>query len=214
MTQEHLNTTNTDLLLIFTRNPELGKCKTRLAATIGDTEALKIYQFLLNHTVNITKNLELEKYVYYSEAIWEDDIWSVPAFKKKLQQGKDLGARMSKAFDDGFDSGFQKIMVIGSDMFDLSESDIESAFTSLETSDYVIGPAEDGGYYLLGMKKKTPRLFENKEWGQETVLSATLKDLENERHKLLEIKNDIDLYDDIKDIEVFQPFLKHIVPND
>ena len=63
------------LLLIFTRNPELGKCKTRLAAKVGDTVALDIYEFLLQHTVSFTKNLAVEKWVFYSEEIWENDIW-------------------------------------------------------------------------------------------------------------------------------------------
>jgi len=199
-----------NLLLIFTRNPELGKGKRRLAATIGDQAAFNIYKFLLDHTVTITKNLYAEKQVYYSEEIWEDDIWDNKKFAKKLQTGDDLGARMANAFQEGFQKEYQKIIIIGSDMLDLSQEDLEAAFKALEKNDFVIGPAEDGGYYLLGMKKFMPELFKNKSWGTETVLKDTLADLENETTALLETKNDVDYYEDIKDIDAFAPFLKHM----
>ena len=199
-----------NLLLIFTRNPELGKGKRRLAAIVGDESALKIYQFLLNHTVKITRNLYAEKIVYYSEEIWENDIWDNKRFGKKLQTGSDLGARMANAFQEGFQNEFQKIIIIGSDMFDLSQEDIEQAFIALEKNDFVVGPAEDGGYYLLGMKNYMPELFNNKDWGTETVLKDTLAHLKDKKIALLETRNDVDYYEDIKDIEAFQPFLKHI----
>ncbi|WP_437369955.1 TIGR04282 family arsenosugar biosynthesis glycosyltransferase [Maribacter litoralis] len=199
-----------NLLLIFTRNPELGKGKRRLAATIGDQAAFNIYKFLLDHTVTITKNLYAEKQVYYSEEIWEDDIWDNKKFAKKLQTGDDLGERMANAFQEGFQKEYQKIIIIGSDMLDLSQEDLEAAFKALEKNDFVIGPAEDGGYYLLGMKKFMPELFKNKSWGTETVLKDTLADLENETTALLETKNDVDYYEDIKDIDAFAPFLKHM----
>nr|WP_249356182.1 TIGR04282 family arsenosugar biosynthesis glycosyltransferase [Maribacter sp. ACAM166] len=199
-----------NLLLIFTRNPELGKGKRRLAATVGDESALEIYQFLLNHTVKITSHLYAEKLVYYSEEIWEKDIWDNSRYGKKLQQGKDLGVRMSNAFQEGFQNRFQKIIIIGSDMFDLSQEDIENGFKALETNDFVVGPAEDGGYYLLGMKKFVPQLFKDKDWGTETVLKDTITDLKSEKIALLDTRNDVDYYEDIKDIEAFKPFLKHI----
>ncbi|WP_082960239.1 TIGR04282 family arsenosugar biosynthesis glycosyltransferase [Maribacter hydrothermalis] len=199
-----------NLLLIFTRNPELGKGKRRLAATIGDQAAFDIYKFLLDHTVAITKNLYAEKRVYYSEEIWENDIWDNHIFDKKLQVGDDLGIRMANAFQEGFQNEYQKIIIIGSDMLDLSLEDIENAFKALEKNDFVVGPAEDGGYYLLGMKKFLPALFQNKTWGTETVLKDTLNNLEHESVALLETKNDVDYYEDIKDIDAFKPFLKHI----
>lgn len=205
-----MNKKNNNLLLIFTRNPELGKCKTRLAAKVGDKAALEIYKFLLAHTVSFTRKLETEKQVFYSEAIWENDLWDNHIYQKKLQNGVDLGVRMQNAFQDGFDSGFEKIIIIGSDMYDLSQEDIEKAFAKLEDHDYVVGPAEDGGYYLLGMTNFKKELFENKAWGTDTVLSHTLEDVKTENHFLLEAKNDVDLYEDIKSIEAFQPYLKHI----
>ncbi|MBM1104706.1 TIGR04282 family arsenosugar biosynthesis glycosyltransferase [Aurantibacter crassamenti] len=199
-----------NLLLIFTRNPVLGKCKTRLAAKVGDEAALEIYKFLLQHTVSFTQNLNAVKQVFYSEDIWENDIWNSMFFDKKLQVGADLGIRMANAFQDGFTSGFEKIIVIGSDMYDLSQNDIEAAFTSLEKNDFVIGPADDGGYYLLGMKKFNAALFQNKKWGTSSVLESTVQNLEGEKLELLPIRNDIDVYEDIENQKVFYPFIKHM----
>lgn len=205
----HFNlATSKDLLLIFTRNPELGKCKTRLAATIGDKSALEIYKFLLEHTVTITRNLNVKKQVCYSEEIWKDDIWNASFFDKKVQKGGSLGERMANAFLEGFEAGFEKICIIGSDMHDLEQDDLEEAFSSLNQQDFVIGPASDGGYYLLGMKSFSPDLFKNKDWGSETVLKNTLIDLKNEKVHVLETRNDIDRYEDIKDVPAFQSFLK------
>jgi hypothetical protein len=198
-----------NLLLIFTRNPELGKCKTRLAVTVGDQTALDIYNFLLYHTVSITKNLSATKIVYYSETIWENDIWDTAIFLKKLQNGSDLGDRMQHAFQKGFEEGFEKIIVIGSDLFDLSENDIENAFSALNDAEFVLGPAEDGGYYLLGMKYLEPNVFKDKAWGTNTVLQDTLTDLKNKKTTFLERRNDVDIYDDIKDVAAFKPFLKN-----
>ncbi|MGP1992205.1 TIGR04282 family arsenosugar biosynthesis glycosyltransferase [Zobellia laminariae] len=209
-TVNYTNVASKNLLLIFTRNPQLGKCKTRLAATVGNEVALDIYKFLLDHTVNITENLNAAKQVWYSEEIWKDDIWSSSIFDKRLQHGPDLGVRMAKAFQDGFASGFERIIVIGSDMYDLDQNDLQNAFSELKKNNFVIGPAEDGGYYLLGMNSFKSELFSNKDWGNDTVLTNTLEDLKNEKHHILEERNDVDIYEDIKDIKAFEPYLKHI----
>lgn len=198
-----------NLLLIFTRNPELGKCKTRLAATIGDHAALEVYQTLLNHTVSITKDLDTTKEVHYSVKVRENDIWDHHIYHKKQQYGEDLGQRMKNAFQNGFTNGYTNIIIIGSDMYDLNQEDIENAFRALQDHEYVIGPAMDGGYYLLGMKRMTSEVFENKAWGTETVLKSTLNDLQQTNIKLLEERNDIDYYEDIKDISAFQHLLSY-----
>ncbi|TVZ08797.1 hypothetical protein JM80_1299 [Cellulophaga sp. RHA_52] len=205
-----LNKLNKNLLLIFTRNPELGKCKTRLAAKTGDKIALDIYKFLLNHTVAITQNLNADKQVHYSVAIRDNDIWSNNIYHKKLQNGKDLGSRMMNAFKQGFADGYKNIIIIGSDLFDITTTDLENAFDHLLKNDFVVGPATDGGYYLLGMKKLNSSVFKNKDWGTNTVLKDTLNNLKDEKIKLLEAKNDVDYYEDIKDIDAFKPFLKNI----
>lgn len=196
-----------NLLLIFTRNPEPGKVKKRLASSVGDKAALDIYRFLLQHTFRITRNLEVEKVVYYSEGIGKDDLWEESSFKKRVQEGKGLGERMGNAFKRGFEEGFQNIIIIGSDLLDISQRDLEAAFEALEENPYVIGPALDGGYYLLGMKSLNSRLFRDKAWGTDSVLRETLKDLEKERFILLQERNDIDVLKDIDAHPELQQFI-------
>ena len=205
-------TTSKNLLLILTRNPELGKCKTRLAATIGDQAALEIYKILLDHTVAITKELPWDVHVYYTERIIPEDIWDNERYVKKLQHGADLGRRMQDAFQNGFNEGYTKIVVIGSDMYDLANEDIRRAFASLDDNDAVLGPAKDGGYYLLGMKQLLPAVFNSKDWGTDTVFEDTMKDLQGMKVGLLDERNDVDRYEDILGIPVFKPFLIDLRP--
>ncbi len=196
-----------NLLLIFTRNPELGKVKTRLAKTIGDEAALDIYKYLLNHTKQVTQNLSCDKAVYYSVKVRENDIWDAPVYQKHQQEGSDLGTRMYNAFQQAFSSGYEKIVIIGSDLPDITSKHINEAFEKLNSNDVVIGPAEDGGYYLLGMKKLHATVFQHKNWGTSTVRKDTLNDLQNETVHLLETLNDVDVFDDIKNIPIFNQFL-------
>jgi rSAM/selenodomain-associated transferase 1 len=199
--------TSKKALIIFTRNPELGKVKTRLAKSVGDESALNIYKFLLKHTVEITEKLNVDKYVFYSETIHREDIWNPDIFRKKLQSGNDLGERMQNAFSEMFGLGYEKVMIVGSDIYELQQKDIENAYDALETTPFVIGPATDGGYYLLGMKELNSEIFQNKDWGTTTVLEATLKDLTSGKYVLLEERNDVDYYEDIKNVDAFQQFL-------
>lgn len=198
---------NDSLLIIFTRNPELGKVKTRLAKTIGDTSALKIYKFLLNHTKEITSKLSVTKQVHYSVKIRENDLWEENIYDKKQQVGDDLGIRMLNAFREGFSDGFKKIILIGSDMYDLSQEEIETAFSELNTNNFVLGPADDGGYYLIGMKQLNESIFFKKNWGTNTVLQDTLLDLKDESVAFLSSRNDVDIFEDIENVEVFQKFI-------
>ncbi len=196
-----------NLILIFTRNPELGKVKTRLATSIGDFNALEVYKILLNHTNNIIKKIGVSKRVLYSEEINYDDIWDNVVYQKKIQFGTDLGARMRNAFAEGFEENYNKIVIIGTDLYDLEISDIEEAFEKLDKHDIVIGPADDGGYYLLGLKLIPKGIFSNKKWGTNSVLSDTLADLENFNICLLKSKNDIDTFEDMKTIHEFQKYI-------
>ncbi|NER18197.1 DUF2064 domain-containing protein [Spongiivirga citrea] len=196
-----------NLLLIFTRNPELGKVKTRLAKTIGNEAALNIYKFLLEHTKKVTQTIEVDKQVHYSVKIRENDIWDAATYNKRLQKGEDLGKRMAKAFQDAFNEGYNKVVIIGSDLYDLSTQDISEAFDRLDTNQVVIGPATDGGYYLLGLTTMIPEIFEDKAWGTSTVFNDTLANVQDKKYLLLNPKNDVDVYDDIKDIDIFNQFI-------
>lgn len=199
---------NKKLLLIFTRNPELGKAKTRLAKTVGDETALEIYKFLLERTRDISSKVNSDKAVYYSVKVRKNDIWDENIYQKHPQVGEDLGIRMLNAFKNGFDAEYEKVMIIGSDLYDLSPEHIEKAFDYLDHNDVVLGPAEDGGYYLLGMNALQEKVFKNKEWGTETVQKETLKDLKDKKVFLLEELNDVDVFEDIQEHPAFQKFLK------
>ncbi len=185
-------------LIIFARNPVRGKVKTRLAATMGDDKALSIYQSLLQHTVQITQQLAYDLYVFYADGILFNDIWSDEVYLKKNQVGNDLGQRMHHAFDSLFEKGYQKIIIIGTDCFELSSSILLDAFTVLNTNEIVIGPSEDGGYYLLGMRQFFPFLFEGKAWSTDTVYNSTIQQLKMHKisYGILPILNDIDTEDD------------------
>ncbi len=189
---------NSKLVIIFVRNPELGKVKTRLAKTIGDASALEIYKLLLNHTETTVHNLDCDKAIYYSEEIKDIDIWDASIYQKHLQKGNDLGERMQNAFEQAFNNNYDKVVIVGSDLYDLRASHIEEAFECLDQNDAVLGPAEDGGYYLLGQKVLNTRIFLNKSWGTSSVLAATLCDLEHKSVHLLEKLNDIDTFEDLK----------------
>lgn len=198
--------TSKKALIIFTRNPELGKCKTRLAATIGDENALEVYKFLLNHTASVAGNVKADRYVFYSENIQQDDLWNASVFRKKLQHGADLGARMHNAFSELLAMGYEKVVIIGSDLLDLNADLINEAYTQLESNDVVIGPALDGGYYLLGMKTLISDVFINKAWGTDTVLNNTLLDLQNHKIHLLKELNDIDTFEDMQHYEQLKKY--------
>ena len=156
----------------------------------------------------IRDRVNADKAVYYSVKVRENDIWDKYIFQKYQQFGKDLGIRMQNAFKNGFDADYKKVMIIGSDLYDLSSSTIDDAFHQLENNDVVIGPAEDGGYYLLGMKSLQKKVFENKNWGTETVREDTLFDLTDKKVFLLPELNDIDVFEDIEYHPAFQHFLK------
>ena len=197
-----------NLIIIFTRNPELGEVKTRLAKTIGDKSALNIYKFLLEHTEKTIRNISSDKTVYYSVKIRDNDLWDSSIYQKHQQQGEDLGIRMDNAFKNGFNNKYEKIIIIGSDLLDLRPEHIEKAFIKLDNHDIVIGPALDGGYYLLGLKKMYPQIFQDKDWGTASVRKNTLQNLKNENVFLLEELNDIDTYDDIKNISELKKFIQ------
>lgn len=195
-----------NVLLIFTRNPALGKVKTRLAKTVGAETALEIYRFLLAKTESVSSKVTSDKAVYYSVKVRTGDIWDSKIYKKHPQVGETLGLRMLHAFKKSFDSGYKKVLIIGSDLYDLTSENIETAFDKLNTNDVVLGPAEDGGYYLLGMNSLQEVIFKNKDWGTKTVRKDTLADLKDKKVHLLPVLNDVDIFEDIEHHPAFQHF--------
>lgn len=202
---------NKNVLIIFTKTPQLGNCKTRIAQTVGEQKALDIYKYLLAHTNALVKPLQnCDKFVYYSNEVVQDDIWCNNTYYKSLQfQDEDLGLRMRTAFQELFDKGYKNVIVIGSDLYDLSTEDLEKAFQHLQTHDFTLGPCQDGGYYLLGMNTFSEQLFQDKQWSTDTVFAETLNDILDLQKtvSILEMRNDIDYYEDIIGIPELEALL-------
>ena len=189
-----------NLLLIFIKNPKPGKVKTRLAETVGKDKAYQIYLDLLNYTISEAMKVDSARQVWYSSYIDRDDKIDEDSFQKSVQSGKDLGEKMMNAFAQGFKDGYGKIVIIGSDCPEIAASIIEDAFEKLDECDVVLGPSEDGGYYLLGMRQLIPELFSNIDWSTERVLQQTMVAIQQKKltwHQL-PVLNDIDTEEDLK----------------
>lgn len=198
-------------LIIFTKNAIYGKVKTRLAATVGNDKALLIYQQLLQYTAAITDELSVEKIVFYSTNLEDKDSFKNEVYKKQVQEGNDLGERMHHAFEYAFKQGSSEVIIIGSDCFEITAACIINAFDQLQNNAVVIGPATDGGYYLLGMKQLHSRLFEQINWSTNQVLATTIAicQANNLSFYLLPELSDIDTKEDLKRHESFyQQFSK------
>ena len=169
-------------LLVFAREPVLGRVKTRLAADIGAEAALAVYRELLALTAAAVAAAQVPATVWLAEAPTPPASphrprpeW--PGLPWRVQPAADsLGARMAYAFGEALAAGATRVVVIGTDCPGLSAELLRQAFDALHTADLVVGPADDGGYYLLGLHKLQPSLFENKNWSTATVLPDTLAD--------------------------------------
>jgi rSAM/selenodomain-associated transferase 1 len=188
--------------MIFARNPEIGKVKTRLAKSIGDEKALMIYLKLLEHTHAIADRVAADKAIFYSDKVQDFDILDYYKFPKFLQKGKDLGERMERAFGQAFAQDYEKVVVIGSDCFELSTEIIEDALAALDHHNVVIGPSEDGGYYLLGMDRHYPHLLKEKKWSSDDVFLDTLLDIKklNLTYQIMPTLNDVDEEKDLGEL--------------
>jgi uncharacterized protein len=187
-------------LIIFVRHPELGKVKTRLAKSVGEEKALSVYTYLLKITHDIAINIHADKYVFYTDEIITNDCWEMDLFIKRRQEGETLGEKMKNAFLSLFKYGYTKLVIIGSDCPELTASQVIDAFQKLDSNGVVIGPATDGGYYLLGLTQMIPELFHNKQWSTDTVLADTILDIEklSKSSVMLPKLSDIDTEDDLQ----------------
>lgn len=162
-------------LLLMVKNPVPGRTKTRLAASVGDDQALRMYGMLARHTRDQALGLRgVTRYLHYSERVDLQDDWPNSGFLKLVQVGEGLGERMAAAFDRAFARGHDRVVIIGSDCPGVTTALLEQAFAELDTHEIVVGPATDGGYYLLGLRHPQPTLFADMTWSTEHVLRDTL----------------------------------------
>ena len=195
-------------LLFFMKSPEKGKVKSRLAAVIGDEPAQKLYKEFATQMLSTLQKGDFPFHVcfYPKDALKALKDWLGDQHHYIPQKGKDLGERMRNGFIEAFELGFKRVVLIGSDIPDLPLELIEEAFTSLREKDAVIGPAFDGGYYLIGFRGRTfsPKVFDGMAWGTESVFEDTMKVLKqlNQRIHTLPFRRDIDTLEDLKHLGI------------
>lgn len=173
MTSEHL--------LILTRYPEIGQVKTRLIPALGAEGATALHQQMVEHTFNQARSLCLQRLQMQVTVLYAGEVepvmvaeWLGAEFLAHPQALGDLGDRLVQGFDRAFTAGAQKVLAIGTDCPGLNASLLEQALVALDHQDVVLGPALDGGYYLIGLRSQQPQLFQGITWGTGSVLEETL----------------------------------------
>ena len=199
-------------LVILTKAPQPGQSKTRLVPPLSYAEAADLARaLLLDQLQNLAGFGGARLFIAFTpeNAAGFFEGFIAQGFTCFAQRGQSLGERMSHAFEHLFASGFENIILIGSDLPTLSVKFFQQAYAELEKSaDVVLGPSGDGGYYLIGMKRMLPDIFENVAWSSPDVLSQTIHKLDNLglRHELLSEWYDIDT---AKDLERLQSQTAH-----
>jgi rSAM/selenodomain-associated transferase 1 len=200
-----------EALIIFIKNPQLGKVKTRLAAGIGDQRALEIYLKLMNHTRQVCGEVHADRFLFYSEYMDNSDAWDSKMYSKHVQlQDPDLGKRMLAAFEFVNELGYDHALIVGSDIPALSAETVKNGFILLNENEAVIGPAEDGGYYSIGfnfglLKDNTGKLlsdvFLNKSWSHDQVCKEAISafNMNEIRFGTLPVLSDLDTADQLSD---------------
>lgn len=182
-------------LIVFLKAPRPGTVKTRLAQTIGAVEAAVAYCRLVETVLGQLSSLpSIELRFAPDEAGAEVDPWLRPGWNAVAQGGGDLGERLTRAFAEAFACGASRVVIIGSDCPEVSAEDVQAAWTALAQHDLVLGPAEDGGYWLIGLRAPEPRLFAGIHWSTRTVRQETLAQAQAAglSHTLLRSLHDVD----------------------
>ncbi|HEY9767054.1 MAG TPA: TIGR04282 family arsenosugar biosynthesis glycosyltransferase [Coleofasciculaceae cyanobacterium] len=167
-----------EILIIFSRYPEPGKTKTRMIPNLGAEGAAELQREMTEHTLNTAKQLLCRRKftieVHFAGGNQQQMVeWLGTEIKYIAQVSGDLGDKMQAAFERAFNLGNQRVVVIGIDCPDLDRIILSKAFNSLQKQDLVLGPAEDGGYYLIGLNQPLPELLQNIDWGSDRVLNQT-----------------------------------------
>jgi rSAM/selenodomain-associated transferase 2/rSAM/selenodomain-associated transferase 1 len=167
-------------IIVFTRYPEPGETKTRLIPLLGPDGAARLHRRLAERVLDsarfIAKHREVSVEVRYEGGSREAmEQWLNGDCFLREQPGGDLGYRMWQTFQEAFESGHGRVVMVGTDIPGLSSAILENALDRLHDADVVLGPARDGGYYLMGLRKPSRELFTEMPWGTETVLETTVR---------------------------------------
>lgn len=189
--------------VVFAREPEVGKVKTRLAQSIGASKACEAYRLMLVYTLEILQSSDAPVIVYLTPESKTDFLRekSFPkGFHVRKQVEADLGEKMHSMFDDMFAEGHDQVVLVGSDCPALSVGHIQRAFTNLNKYDCVFGPAVDGGYYLVGQSACSRNVFEGISWSTETVMQETRELLARQGWSYGELDklSDVDYIEDLR----------------
>ncbi len=188
-------------LLIFTRYPEPGSVKTRLIPTLGAEGACKLHSMMAKHTIKRLESLcALTEVCFTGQGEKEMQAWLGKTLSYYPQGGGDLGERLQRAFTRAFCQGKDKVVIVGTDCPDLTAAHVRTAFELLAEADLILGPAKDGGYYLLGLNRLHENLFASIPWGTAEVLQVTLykAKLLGLKTVLLEELSDVDRPEDLR----------------
>lgn len=198
---------NVNALIIFAKAPVPGQVKTRLQTHLSAEECAELHASFISETIRIADRVEGADIFISCHPCVEDPFFQKVAHDHEVrlipQNGNDIGERMANAIRDTISAGYKKVIIIGSDSPDLPPEYIQEGFKRLESSDMVIGPATDGGYYLIGGKKELP-VFEGIPWSSDKVFEMTLKKARGHRliFSVLSEWYDIDTWEDLQRFRV------------
>jgi len=186
-------------VVVFAREPSAGQVKTRLAAAIGEVAASRVYGVLLERTLAVVAGAGVDLVVSFAEApspAWTGDC----AHRWEVQRGHDLGERMLDAFGRRFAEGFDRVVIVGSDCPLLEMRHLTGAADALRDTPVILGPATDGGYWLVAQRRPGVDLFTGIPWSSPDTLAATRQRLEGLGVAWLEIDalDDIDIEGDLR----------------
>jgi len=192
---------NEHAIIIFQKNPVPGKVKTQLGEVIGTEKAVEVYEYLLNYTHDLVKKYPADVFVYFQDEV-DDRFLLNDHYHLSLQGEGDLSVKIKQAFAEVLGKGYQKVVIIGSECLELTNDILDEAFEALNYQDLVIGPAQDGTFYLLGMKGLYNELFDRISWGTESVVQDILLDAKNLKLNVHKLKMlfDVEKYEDLKSL--------------
>jgi rSAM/selenodomain-associated transferase 1 len=193
------------MIVMLMKAPQQGKVKTRLAKVLGEIKALEIYKLSVNRMFKTLNTLNLKwKIAYYPPNTKNFISEQFGSFEGFPQIEGDLGTKMAAIFEQEF-KNTNKVILIGSDAPQIDKKLLEKAFLKLDTHDCVIGPAQDGGYYLIGFKNTgyTSLVFEDMNWSTSSVYGKTLKRLINKKVYRLQTLCDLDTVEDYEKLKEF-----------
>lgn len=197
---------NEKCTLLFMKYPKKGQVKTRISRKIGDLITVELYKNFVLDLLSTLDKIETDLWVCFYPKASQKKLakWLGNKYFYIPQKGENLGQRMKNSFLEAFARGYRRVVVIGSDIPDLPGVFIKEAFSYFETSDVVIGPATDGGYYLVGFRYDTflLKVFEGIHWSTDTVFRETMTILEKSNRKvhILPEWSDVDTIDDLRNL--------------